>query len=51
MRLLPLLLELAGYLAVIGCIYLINPVLLLGAGGLAGIGLGIALQRSLEKPE
>lgn len=51
MRLLPWVIEIVGYLAVIGCIYLVNPVLLLGAGGLAGIGIGIALQRSMEKPE
>ena len=51
MRLLPQLIELAGYLAVMACLYFLNPILLLGAGGLAGIGLGIALQRSMEKPD
>lgn len=42
--------ELAGYGAIAVCIYLVNPVLLLGAGGLGLVGIGIALSR-LEKPE
>lgn len=51
MRLLPAVIELVGYAAVMVCIYLVNPVLLIGAGGLAAIGIGLALQRALEKPE
>lgn len=50
-RLLPGALELAGYAAIAVTVYLVNPILLLGAGGLALIGIGIALSRVLEKPE
>ena len=50
-RLVPAGIELAGYALLVVCLYLVNPVLLLGAGGLALIGIGIALSRALEKPE
>jgi hypothetical protein len=44
-------LEAAGYGLIGLMLYLVNPVLLLGAGGLALIGIGVALSRALEKPE
>lgn len=50
-RLIPAGIELAGYAAIAACLYLLNPVLLLGAGGLGLIGIGTALYRALEKPE
>jgi len=50
-RFIPAGIELAGYAAIAVCIFLVNPVLLLGAGGLALIGIGVALSRALEKPE
>lgn len=49
-RLLPGAIELAGYAAIVATLYLVNPILLVGAGGLVLIGVGIALQRALEKP-
>lgn len=51
MRTLSAVLELAGYLAVLACLYLLNPILLLGTGGLVAIGIGLALSRAQEKPE
>jgi hypothetical protein len=50
-RLLPAGIELAGYALIGVCLYLIEPLLLLGAGGLGLVGIGIALSRALEKPE
>lgn len=51
LRLIPAGIELAGYVLVGICVYFVNPVLLIGAGGLAAIALGNALSHALEKPE
>ena len=36
---------LAGLLAIVACIYLVNPVLLIGVGGLIAVGVGNILSR------
>lgn len=43
--------ELAGYVLIFIALYLIEPKLLLGAGGVALIGIGLALGRARETPE